>query len=109
MTALTRWSRGDKVTSRPATVGDCSTNARASGCWHVVRAESTAAARLARVRPQPRQQQQDEAMGELGEAGTAAGSECGSAALLRAVLLCFGAISGAGGVRTGSFPKLKFA
>ena len=76
MTALTRWSRGDKVTSRAAAVGDCSTNARASGCWQVVRAESTAAARLAR---QPRQQQQEEVMGELGEAGTAGGRECGSA------------------------------
>ena len=105
MAALTRWSRGDKITRRAAPLRNCSRAARARGCWHVVRAESTAAARLAREWPQPRQQQQDEAMGELGEADTAAGSECGSAALLRAVLLCFGAISGAGGVRTGSFPE----
>ena len=94
---------------RVATVVDGSSNARASGCWHVVRAESTAAARLARMRPHPRQQQQEEVMGELGEAGTAGGRECGSAALLCAVLLCFGAISGAGGVLVGSFPQLKFA
>ena len=54
-----------KVARRPATVGDCSRNAHASGCWHVVCAESTAAARLAGMRPQPRQQQQEEAIVSL--------------------------------------------
>ena len=82
MAALTRWSRGDKVTRRVPPLRDCSRAARARGCWHVVRAESTAAARLARARQQQQQQQQQQAQEQAGEARAAASARARSRAAL---------------------------
>ena len=77
MAALTRWSRGDKVTRRVPPLRDCSRAARTRGCLHVVRAESTAVARLARAQHLPCQQQQQQA--HRSRPVSTSGRECASA------------------------------